>query len=156
MKPICECDMSELLVGPGFKIQRVEESEERITLFAKSTSFYSLCPDCGAASVFHHATFHKSIQAMPLQMKKCTIEVTAYKYECENSSCQRKVFNEPLPFADAFKRRTCQLDAFIMAMSVFMSNEGTANVLGRMGISVSDSSISRMWDKLIVKERARH
>jgi hypothetical protein len=83
-------------------------------------------------------------------MKKTYIHVIPYKYDCINESCNFKVFMEKLPFASSSQVRTTELTSLILAVSIFLSNEGASKVLDLMGVKVSNDTIKRIYDKISV------
>jgi hypothetical protein len=62
---------------------------------------------------------------------------------------------ENLPFTSASQVRTTELTSLILAVSIFMSNEGASKVLDLMGIKVSNDTIKRIYDKISIIERMR-
>lgn len=85
-------------------------------------------------------------------MKKTYIHVIAYKYNCLNDTCELKVFMENLPFASTSQVRTTELTSLILAVSIFMSNEGASKVLDLMGVKVSNDTIKRIYDKISIQD----
>jgi transposase len=138
--------LSQLFLGKGVIIYDWKSEEDGIKLFAKSNSFYSICPKCHAASVNYHSTYTRTIQDLPINLNIAKAEVIAYKYYCMNPDCTQKVFCEPLSFASRYQRRTEELNALILASAIFMSNEGTSSIFEKLGIQVSNSSIERLID----------
>jgi hypothetical protein len=57
---------------------------------------------------------------------------------------------EKLSFASIRSVRTTELESIIMCVSIFLSNEGSSKVLGLMGIKVSDNTIKRIYDKILI------
>lgn len=76
-----------------------------------------------------------------LNKKVPYIDVIAYKYDCLNESCNRGVIMQDLPFVSASQRRTDNLNCLILAVSLFLSNEGASKVLKLLGINISNDSI---------------
>jgi len=63
-----------------------------------------------------------------------------------------KVFTEEIPFALVSQVRTIELTAVILAISIFMSNEGASRVLKEIGIKVSNDTIKRIYDRIIIED----
>lgn len=59
---------------------------------------------------------------------------------------------QTLPFASPSQRRTDELNCLILAVSMFLSNEGASKVLKLLGVSVSNDSIKRLTDKIIIED----
>jgi hypothetical protein len=59
---------------------------------------------------------------------------------------------EPLSFASASQVRTDSLNALVLAMAMFMSNEGASTVLSLMGVAISNDTIQRLYDRIEFKD----
>lgn len=119
-----EYNINEKLFGSEYLIYDWNESEQEHHIYVKSKCHTNRCPTCGEDSACFHATYRRTIQTIPITGKTTYAHVTAYKYNCCNTSCHLKVFMEPLPFAAPFQVRTTELNLLILAVSIFLSNEG--------------------------------
>ena len=121
---------------------------DSLNIFVKSRKHSCICPECGTESSHLHATYMRSIQDVPIRCMPTYLHVNVYKYECDNPGCETKVFTEQLSFARASQVRTDALNALILGMAMFMSNEGASNVLKFLGITVSNDTIQRLYDRI--------
>ena len=151
MKYIPSNDNS-LLYGKNQFIYRTEETNDRIDIFLKSSVHSCKCPCCGTESSDLHATYERTIQDIPIRCKPTYVHANVFKYNCTNAGCSQKVFMEPLDFASASQVRTDALNALVLAMAMFMSNEGASTVLSFMGITISNDSIQRLYDRIEFKD----
>lgn len=71
---------------------------------------------------------------------------------CVDTECSQKVFMEPLSFASASQVRTNSLNALVLAVAMLMSNEGASTVLSLMGVSISNDTIQRLYDRIEFKD----
>jgi len=147
-----EINVNKMLFGDDYLIYDWKESDGEIHIYLKSQSHTGTCPQCGENSSSFHATYNRTIQTVPIRMKKTYIHVIAYKYDCLNDTCNLKVFMETLPFASTSQVRTTELTSLILAVSIFMSNEGTSKVLALMGVKVSNDTIKRIYDKISIQD----
>lgn len=145
-------DLNSKLFGENYLIYDWKEDAEHICISVKSQTHTSICPFCGHSSTVYHATYLRKIQLMPIHMKNTVAEVIAYKYNCLNTACNYKVFMEPLPFVSPSQVRTDELTCVILAVSLFLSNEGASKVLALLGIKVSNDTIKRIYDRLIIED----
>ncbi len=141
-----------LLYGKNQFIYHTEESNDRIDIFLKSYVHNCKCPFCKTESSDLHATYERTLQDIPIRCKPTYIHANVYKYNCVNSDCHQKVFMEPLPFASTSQVRTDALNALVLAMAMFMSNEGASTVLSLMGVTISNDSIQRLYDRIEFKD----
>jgi len=147
-----EFNINKKLFGEKYLIYDWCEAEDSTHIYVKSQSRTGICPLCGQASEKYHATYRRSIQIIPMNRKTTYAKIIAYKYDCVNEDCLQKVFMESLPFALPSQVRSTELNLLILAVSLFMSNEGASNVLRFIGIKVSDDSIKRLYDTIHIQD----
>lgn len=147
-----EFNVNQKLFGSDYLIYDWQESEDEIHIFVKSQSHTAKCPDCGHESSDLHATYTRTIQRIPFNMKTTYAHVTAYKYDCQNEGCDTKVFMENLPFTSPSQVRTDELTMLILAVSIFLSNEGTSKVLSLIGVKASNDTVKRIYDSLLIQD----
>lgn len=121
---------------------------DSLDIFIKSREHSCACPQCQKESRHLHATYVRKIQDVPIRCKPTYLHVNVYKYECANPECGTKVFTESLSFARASQVRTDALNALILGMAIFMSNEGASSVLKLLGVTVSNDTIQRLYDRI--------
>ena len=141
-----------LLYGKNQFIYRTEETDDRIDIFLKSSVHSCKCPLCGTESSDLHATYERTLQDIPIRCKTTYVHVNVFKYNCVNTGCSQKVFMEPLSFASASQVRTNSLNALVLAMAMFMINEGASTVLSLMGVAISNDTIQRLYDRIEFKD----
>lgn len=141
-----------LLYGKNQFIYRTEETDDRIDIFLKSSVHSCKCPCCGEESSDLHATYERTLQDVPIRCKPTYVHANVFKYNCTNAACDQKVFMEPLNFASASQVRTDSLNALVLAMAMFMSNEGASTVLSLMGVTISNDTIQRLYDRIEFKD----
>lgn len=145
-------DLNENLFGKGFIAYHWYEDETQIIIYLKSTVHEDKCPACGSKVSELHNTYHRKIQSIPIRNKTTYFDVVAYKYDCTNENCERKIIMQDLPFVLASQRRTNDLNCLILATSMFLSNEGTSKVLKLLGVDISNDSIKRLIDRIIIED----
>ncbi len=124
------------------------ENEDSLHIYIKSKEHGCKCPICGKMSTKLHATYRRKFQDTPIHCKQTFLHANVYKYDCENPDCECKVFMEDLPFAKASQVRTDALNTLILAVSMYLSNEGASKVLALLGVQVSNDTIQRLYDRI--------
>ena len=147
-----ELNINEKLFGENYLIYDWVESDEEIHIYLKSKSHQAICPHCDEISSSFHSTYVRKIQAVPIHLKTTYLYVTAYKYKCSNASCETKVITEKLSFASPSQVRTTELTSLILAVSIFLSNQGASNILSLIGVKVSNDTINRIYDKIVIED----
>ncbi len=147
-----EININTLLFGDKVTVFDYKETEHEITLFMKSRSIQGTCPFCGVVSNQYHSTYHRILQSTPIRRKTTYYDIVAYKFNCINPECTHKVFMENLTFTRPSQTRTNELTCIILAVSLFMSNEGASTILKEMGIRVSNDTIGRLYQRISIED----
>lgn len=145
-------DLNEKIFGDDFIVYDWKEDDNKIVICVKATSHDDVCPVCGSPVHVLHNTYHRTIQTYPIRGKNTYLDVIAYKYKCTNDDCDRKVIMQNLPFVSTSQRRTDDLNCLILAVSMYLSNEGASKVLALLGVKISNDSIKRLTDKIIIED----
>jgi transposase len=140
-------DCSFLLDEDHF-IYDYKENNDALHIYVKSKIHACCCPDCGTESRKLHATYKRTLQDTPIHCKKTILHTNVYKYECLEPTCSRGVFMENLPFAKTSQVRTDALNSLILGVSMFLSNEGASKVLSLLGVTISNDTIQRLYDRI--------
>lgn len=81
MMKYTEFNVNKKLFGDDYLIYNWKESDEEIHIYLKSQSHTGTCPQCGQNSSNFHGTYTRTIQTVPIRMKKTYIHIIAYKYK---------------------------------------------------------------------------
>lgn len=136
------------LLDENHYVYNYVENENSLHIYIKSKEHSCACPVCGKTSSKLHATYKRTFQDTPIHCKQTFLHANVYKYDCENPDCKCKVFMERLPFAKASQVRTDALNTLILAVSMFLSNEGASKVLSLLGVKISNDTIQRLYDRI--------
>jgi len=147
-----EISLNGKILGEDYLIYDWKEDEESILILVKSLKPDAQCPDCGYISDLGCVTYRRKIQIVPIRLKSTNVEIIAHKFACNNPECERKFIMEQLDFASPNQTRSDELTALIFAISLFLSNEGASRVLALMGITISNDSIKRIYDRIEIED----
>ena len=147
-----EINLNDKLFGKDYLVYKWDETETNIDIFIKSKKKIVRCPKCGCESEKLHNTYVRKIQTLPIRMKETIVHVNTYKYRCLNTECDVKVFMNDLGFASPSQVKTDDLICTILGVSAFLSNEGASKVLKLLGIKVSNDTIKRLYDHIIIED----
>ncbi|MDO0826093.1 ISL3 family transposase [Desulfosporosinus nitroreducens] len=127
------------------KITQVTDNDNGITISLKSLTHSHICPQCRQITHSYHSTYKRKIQDLPILGKSLYLNVTAYRYYCENISCDQKVFSEELGgFTGKYRRMTSRLEDFIITLALNTSCEGTARICKQMNINISGDTVIKI------------
>jgi len=147
-----ELDYNKSLFGENYFIYNVINNGNRLLIKIKSRPHDCKCPYCGTEASRTSATYHRILQDTPIHNEPTYLDVNAHKYYCLNIKCPHYIFDEVLPFAGAREVRTDALNIFILGVSIFLSNEGASHILSLLGVSISNDSIQKIYDRLEFKD----
>lgn len=149
-----DISISSVLLGDGYSIYNTEidPGTGALTLDVKTMTSSCKCPTCGVESSDIHGTTPRKIQTLPLHGQTTYLRILCRKFNCNNPDCQTVAFSEELPFASSYSVRTDWLNALILAVSLFMSDEGTSTVLRMIGIKVSNDTIRRIRNAIVIED----
>lgn len=147
MKYIPTQDYS-FLLDENHYVYNYVENEDSLHIYIKSKEHGCACPVCGKMSTKLHATYRRKFQDTPIHCKQTVLHANVYKYDCEDPDCECKVFMEDLPFAKASQVRTDALNTLVLAVSMFLSNEGASKVLSLLGVQIGNDTIQRLYDRI--------
>jgi len=126
-----------------------------IQLSIKSNTHEAICPVCKKKSSSYHSTYHRKVQDLPILGKKVILDITAYRYYCDNIECKQKVFAEELEgFAGWYRRKTERLEDMIITIAVNTSCEGCSRICSHMGVDVSGDAIIRLIKRYSKKKES--
>ena len=135
----------EMFYPKTIKIISNNIKESTVKLNMKSITSHAVCPLCHQISSHYHSTYHRTIQDLPLLGYNVELDITAYRYYCENSECGQKVFAEELEgFTGTYRRKTERLEQLILSIAMNTSCEGCSRICHEMGIRVSGDSVIRL------------
>lgn len=130
-------------------------NEGLIQLSMKSNTHEAVCPACKKKSSIYHSTYRRKVQDLPILGKKVILNITAYRYYCDNTECKQKVFAEGLEgFAGWYRRKTERLEDMIITIAVNTSCEGCSRICIHMGIDVSGDAIIRLIKRYSKKQES--
>lgn len=129
----------------SIEIRNIEKDSDKITVHLKSYSQMQHCPICQNECRFHHSTYKRKLQDLPILGKQTIIRLTAYRYTCDHTDCEQKVFCETIDgFCGSYKRMTARLEDFLLTLVLHTSCEGASRIAKMTGIQVSGDTLIRM------------
>lgn len=137
------------------KRETIYKNNNTIILNVESEVKECNCPKCGAlCNTSYTGRYQRCIEDVPYNFQSIWLHIHAHKFECLNPNCDKKYFDEVLPFARKSKVKTNNFIQFILTLSIFMSASATSLILSLLGTSVSADVIGSIISKIVVKDDA--
>ena len=135
------------------KRETIYKNNNAIVLNIESEVKECRCPKCGTlCKTSYIGRYERCIEDVPYNFQSIWLHVHAHKFECMNPNCEKKYFDEVLPFARKNKVKTDNFIQFILTLSIFMSASATSLILSLLGTSVSADIIDSIISKIAIKD----
>lgn len=111
------------------------------------------CPKCGElCKTSNVGTYFRDIEDVPYNFESIWLHIHTHKYICTNETCEKKYFDEVLPFARKNKVKTDNFIQFILTLSIFLSSTSTSLILSLLGTTVSPDVVDNIIKKIVIKD----
>ena len=141
--------LSSLRVGvapSGLIVERHEIGAEGLIVHARGARPATVCPACGSPSSSVHSRYTRSLTDLPAHGRRLTIKLTARRFRCRVTTCNRKIFTERFAHNTiaAHARRTSRLDLLTHGIALVLSGRPGERLTGRLSIPVSADTLLRI------------
>ena len=147
-----EISLNDYVIDPCLTLYRIEESDDRIDLFAKSRKHACNCPACGISSEEQHSTYERAYYISPLRSKPTQVHAIVSTYECGNPNCSTKYFTEPMTTVGLFQHYSYDVQVLVFAISLFVSARGTETIMKYLGIPISHDAIQDLYSSMEIQD----
>jgi transposase len=125
-------------------LQSLETSDERLMLVLSSCRPAVPCPGCGTLSARVHSRYRRSLADLPCSGVAVNIDLHTRRFFCDQTSCPRQTFSEPLPDLVApYGRRTLRCQQVLYALALALGGEPGARLAARLALGVSADCLLR-------------
>ena len=119
-----------------------------VTIFMKSRKRPQSCPLCNILSTKLHSYYYRSFKDLPVFDNKVLIKLKCRKFYCENDSCAKKIFVEPLKNAfSRYSRVTNRLSKKLLNIALLVGGNMGARLSNTLNITTSSSTFIRLIHK---------
>ena len=134
----------------GFNIERVEEAEGRLTVFAHASGKEAACPECQQRSKCQqrstrmHSYYLRSPGDLPISGWSACLRLRVRRFRCTSPECPRRIFAERLPgVLSPPAQRTTRLTEAFRAVGFALGGEAGARVIGLLRMPTSGDTLLR-------------
>jgi transposase len=125
-------------------LQSLETRDDRLMLVLSSCRPAVPCPGCGTLSARVHSRYRRSLADLPCSGVAVNIDLHTRRFFCDQTSCPRQTFSEPLPDLVApYGRRTRRCQQVLSALVLALGGEPGARLAARLALGVSADSLLR-------------
>lgn len=134
------------------KKETVFKNQKVLLLSIESENKICKCPNCGALCETNVGTYWRDIEDIPYNFESIWLHIHVHKFKCPNEKCEKKYFDEILPFARKNKVKSDNFIQFILTLSIFMSSTATSLILSLLGCNVSADTVDNILQKIVIKD----
>ncbi len=120
-----------------------------VTLVLASCQSAACCPLCGQPTTRTHSRYSRTLQDLPWGPLRVQLRIQVRRFFCENPTCPRKMFSEPLAgLAERSARRTKRLREALLAIGWALGGQAGARQCVAHAMPVSGTtllSLLRRW-----------
>ena len=100
----------------GLRVHQLIVTSDELRLIMASPRSEACCPLCGQKTQRMHSRYTRTLQDLPWGTLRVQVQVQVHRFFCQNPTCPRKIFTEPLAdFAERSARRTNRLREALLA-----------------------------------------
>lgn len=140
--------MLEPLLLPSGALLRLGAAEllpERVTVDVHTTASHAACPACQSEASRVHSHYQRTLADLPLAHIPVQLHLHVRRFFCDNATCGRKTFSEPVPgLTLRYARRTTRLSAEQRHVGLEIGGEPGARLARRQGMAVSADTLLRL------------
>ena len=137
------------------KRETIYKNNNTLILEIESELKECACPKCSEISnACNICRYERHVEDVPYNFMSIWLHIHAHKFECLNSNCDKKYFDEVLPFARKNKVKTDNFIQFILTLSIFLSSSTCSLILSLLGTSVSPDVVDNIIKKIEIRDEA--
>jgi len=138
----------------GLRVTEVKRDGDRWLISAAGPG-HGACPACGALSTSRPSTYLRSLQDLPLQGMRLTIEWRVARLRCRRHARAQRIFAERFSaVADRYARRTGRMADIVHLLGRGTGGRPAERILQRLGMPVSDDTVLRVVQRRAMQQRA--
>lgn len=137
----------------GLRVTEVKRDGGRWLISATGPG-HGACPACGTLSTSRHSTYLRSLQDLPLQGMRVTIEWRAARLRCRHHACAQHIFERLPGVADRHARRTGRMADIVHLLGHGTGGRPAERILQRLGMPVSDDTVLRVVQRRATQQQA--
>jgi transposase len=131
--------------GALLRLGAAKLSSERVTVDVHTTASRSFCPGCQSEASRVHSHYQRTLADLPLAHIPVQLHLHVRRFFCDNTTCTRKTFSEPVPgLALRFARRTTRLATEQRHLGLEVGGEPGTRLARRQGMPVSADTLLRL------------
>jgi transposase len=133
-----------LLPEPTLRLDRIEITDQAVTLCLLSTAAILPCPLCALPATDAHSRYTRQVRDLPIQGRPTTLRLTVRRFFCRNPACSQRIFCEQLPqLLSKHARCTTRLTGTQRDLGLAVGGEPGSRLAAKLGMPTSPDTLLR-------------
>lgn len=131
-----------LPLGEGVRVDKIAPGTRTLLIYMTTNAIGACCPLCTQRSERVHSHYQRTLTDLPWNRVSVRIHLSTRKFFCDNSTCTRQVFTEPVPeLAARYARKTRRLQHVLYLVGYALGGEAGARMAVELGLAVSPDTL---------------
>lgn len=128
---------------PGFAITAITFVSEMIGIALRATTRTVNCPVCNRPATQVHSRYSRTLADCPVRQHPLILRVSARKFICNNSLCDRRIFCERLALAKPYARTTSDLAELHRTLGLALGGQAGSRLARTLAMPTSGDTLIR-------------
>jgi transposase len=125
-------------------LEQVLSAPDLITVVIRACRSQAACPACSSLSARVHSWYIGTIADLPWQGVRVRFRLHTRRFFCDQASCDRQTFSEPLRETVApYARRTRRLNEALRTIGLALGGEAGSRLAERLSLTASPATLLR-------------
>ncbi len=132
----------------GIELDGVTAENQVIVVRLSTVAATAACPLCGCHSRRVHSRYGRTLTDIPWNRITVRLHLRTRKFFCDQPTCERKVFTEPVAeLAARYARKTVRLSDTLLHFTYLVGGEAAARIARLLGLLVSPDGLLKQLKK---------
>jgi len=125
-------------------LEQLLSAPDLVTVVIRAVRSQAACPACSSPSARVHSRYVRTLADLPWQGVPVRFRLHTRRFFCDESSCARQTFSEPLPETVApYARRTQRLNEALRVIGLALGGEAGSRLAERLSFTTSPATLLR-------------
>jgi transposase len=126
-------------------VERVQQVEQGVQIWAHGRASTAACPHCGRASARVHSRYQRRLADAAVGGRRVVIRLGMRRFFCDHTDCRARTFTEQIPgLTTRYARRSPLLRRMLEAIGLALAGRAGARLAGALGLPASRTTLLRL------------
>jgi transposase len=130
------------------ELDSVTAENQAIVIRLSTVAPYAACPLCSHLSGRVHSRYSRTLTDLPWNRVAVRLHLRTRKFFCDQPTCERKVFTEPVgELAARYARKTLRLSDTLLRLTYMVGGEAATRIARMLGLLLSPDGLLKQMKK---------